>query len=155
MGQKSFKKKKKVKIKIRWEKKRHDSECNVCSVYKYHYFHCHNLYNLSQLATRDRQRGGNRKEKKKFQTRVHQSVGACRGQTNGGKQITRLQYCHGLVCTATGLLCSLRASMYVWMHIKKYCGYFGNEWLNGTMWFEYSIEENLLSKRKTKFFKQN
>lgn len=79
MGQKSFKKKKKnVKIKIRLnqysrfhfslrgEKKRHDSECNVCSVYKYHYFHCHNLYNLSQLATRDRQRGGNRKEKKNF-----------------------------------------------------------------------------------------
>lgn len=83
------------------EKKKDTTQYNVCSVYKYHFFHRHNLYNLSQLVTRDRQRGGNRKIQQKFS--LLEQIKDRRWQT----KITRLQYCHGLICTKTGLLCSV------------------------------------------------
>lgn len=105
------------------KKKKDTTQYNVCSVYKYHFFHRHNLYNLSQLVTRDRQRGGNRKIQQKFS--LLEQIKDRRWQT----KITRLQYCHGLICTKTGLLCSVCETMYECM-LKESCVFWGmNGWM--------------------------
>lgn len=137
------------------EKPRHDSECNVCSVYKYHFFFFHVIISIifpSLQRETDREVGTEKKNKNKPKQQefisLLEHVEDRRQQTNHTTTILPWARLHR-ECPSLFLTCVLRVIMQecVW----TYCGYLGgNEWLNGTMWFEYSMEENLLSKRKTK-----